>query len=292
MLAHVSEDRPELRADFERALCEALDGFQLRDEEILLAGRPSGGPAEREPRRARSAGVIDDGRAVLVLRPGLHEGPLELVAIDALTWSEEYGEVLAQHLGADPARDVLVVLVVDAPDASLRAALRTLRDDRLLVLVERRVRSARGERLRLSSLDLRGRAIPTATEGVEDFLARLAPPARAWAEAAARGVARIDPGLRGFVADSALVWRDPAGVRCVLRARGAEILGEADGVAGPIRGDDEVERFLERALRACCGTERLEPAPRPASSEDAPKALLPVGPLLSEDELAALRGDA
>jgi len=288
----VQQDRREDAADLERALRAALDGLEIRDEGILLDGAPSAGRAGEQPRRAVLAGVIDGGRAVLVTRPSREDGPVELAAIDALAWTEEYGDALAQRLGADRDQDVLVVLVVDPPDAGLRASLRTLRADRLLVLVERRLRSARGEDVRLTPLDLGGRSATSAPEGIEGFLARLGAPVRGWAEAAARGVSRIDPELREHVAGTALIWRDADGVRCALRVHGADIVGEADGVGGPITGPDEVERFLERAVRTYRGPERPEAPARLQRPEDPPRALLPQGPLLSEDELAALRGDA
>lgn len=107
MLARVAQDRREETAELERALRAAVEGFEVRDEEILLEGSPSALRPGGEARRAELAGTMEGGRAVLVLRPSRRDGPAELAAIDALAWTEECGEVLALRVGADPGRDVL-----------------------------------------------------------------------------------------------------------------------------------------------------------------------------------------
>lgn len=274
-------------ADLETALSAVLNGFVARDEHVELAPAPGLGAPNAAPRRAHLAGVDRDGRAILVL---LAEGEeAVLAAIDALVWSGAHAELLTRRLGSAPDLAPSVVLVAPRFEARIATALETLRAAGVRVFETRTVRNAPGEDTALVEI-LGSRAAAEPPPADPSWTEPLDAGARELAQVAMRGLDRVDPALRGTRSVRGIVWRRDGASLWTLRARGDRLEAEVQGTSMPIEGPDDVERVLERALRAV-----LEPpdahAPRPAARpRRTGSALMPSGPLLSEAELAALRG--
>lgn len=299
MPTELPEDERGSAADLEAALRSVLAGFVVRDEHLELAPAPGLGAPNGAPRRAQMAGVDGDGRATLVL---LVEGEeAVLAAIDALSWSSTHVALLTRRIGSTPELAPCIVLVAPRFEARIVAALETLRVAGVRVFEARSARSAHGEdsahwedsahgedSALVEILGPRAAAEPP-TEG-ESWTATLEAGARELAQVAVRGLDRIDPTLRGTRGVRGIVWRRDGASLWTLRARGDRLEAEVQGARMPIDGPDDVERVLERALRAVLELPEArggEPSPRPRR---AASALMPSGPLLSEAELAALRG--
>lgn len=268
-------------------LASALGGFVLRDEELELAPAPGIGLAGSGPRAAACAGVDGDGRVVIALRA---RGPESvLAAIDALAWCDARGDLLARRFSADEGLAPCVVLIVDEPDAPTIAALATLRSDDLRVFEARTLRTARGIEQDLAEIS--GERAEAAGIAGRSWDERLGAEARGLVDRVREGIVRIDPDARAAVAAQAIVWRRGSATLVSLRApQGrleAEVGGERFGVSEP--GD--VERILEGVVRAWIAD---GPGENVAPPEEPPRAripLMPTGPLLSGEELAALSGN-
>jgi len=293
MPAELPEDERGSAADLETALRSVLPSFVVRDEHLELAPAPGLGAPGASPRRAQLAGVDGDGRATLVL---LAEGEeAVLAAIDALSWSNAHAALLTRRIGSTPELAPCIVLVAPRFEARIVAALETLRVAGVRVFETRSACSAYGEdgaqREDSALVEIAGpRAVADPQVEGEIWTAPLEAGARELAQVAARGLDRIDPTLRGTRGVRGIVWRRDGASLWTLRARGDRLEAEVQGDRMLIDGPDDIERVLERALRAVLelpeerGTNPILRPRRAASS------LMPSGPLLSEAELAALRG--
>ncbi|MBL8863498.1 MAG: hypothetical protein JNK02_16025 [Planctomycetes bacterium] len=277
-----------------QALVAALGGFEVLEEDLRLEPAPGLGREDGAPRVARLAGVDGEGRALLVLAEDGEEAVL--AAVDALAWCDAQGELLVRRFGADAALAPGVVLIVSEPEPLLLAALAALRAEDLRVFTARRVRGARGdfsELVEVSRAAAGTRAQPAAWD------ADLPEAARGFAAWIRAGMARIDEGLEPSTGPRGTIWRHGRGRLVALRASARGLEADIEGRRMPIADAEDVERLLALALRGYLADGELlrgpDPAQLPPAADRAPAAapvpLLPSGPLLSEDELAALRGE-
>ncbi len=268
------------------ALAAALGGFELRDEDLVLDRAPGIGLAAGASRTALCAGLDGEGRGILVVRGGPREAVL--LAIDALAWCDARRAALTRRLGADPELAACVAVVVDDPDAETLAALATLRAADLRVFEAQNVRSSRGVQLDLTEVVLRGPDGEPSTP--EHWEGRLDGATRSLVERVRAGIARIDPDARSAASGRAIVWRSGSARLVELRTGAGKLEARIRGERFDLDPADGVERVLEGALRVYLDTDaRNTGEDRGGGAEDVP--LLPNGPLLSDDELAALRGD-
>ncbi len=268
------------------SLAAALGAFVLRDEDLELAPAPGIGLAGSGPRAAACAGVDGDGRVVIALRA---RGPESvLAAIDALAWCDARGDLLARSFAADEGLAPCVVLIVDEPDAQTVAALATLRSDDLRVFEARTLRTARGIEQDLAEIS-GGRAEAAGIAG-RSWDERLGAEARVLVDQVREGIVRIDPDARPAAAAQAIVWRRGNATLVSLRAPSGRLEAEVGGERFDVSAPGDVERVLEGAVRALMSDSN---AGDDAGCEDRPRVrvpLMPTGPLLSGEELAALTG--
>ncbi|MCY2959344.1 MAG: hypothetical protein NTY35_04190 [Planctomycetota bacterium] len=268
------------------ALADMLGTFELRDEDVVLAPAPGIGLEGSGPRTAACAGIDGDGRVVLALRARGRESVL--AAIDALAWCDARGDLLARRLGADPELAPYVVLIVDEPDAETVAALATLRTDDLRMFEVRSLHSARGTEQDLAEFSCaRSDADPLRRPAWDE---RLGAEARGFVDRVRAGIGRIDPAANPAAAARAIVWRRGNATLVTLRAPHGRLEAEVSGERFDVAAEADVERVLEGAVRALLEAREADDAD-PGERAESPRALLPTGPLLSEDELAALRGE-
>lgn len=290
MLASVNSTRdpsPEDALSLD-ALAEALGGFELRDEQLVLDRAPGIALEAGAARIATCVGIDGDGRAALVVRGGGAESVL--LAIDALAWCDARGDLLSRRLGASTDGGVRVVLIVDELDDATRDALATLRTADLRVFEVRTVRSARGSLSDLVEVDRSDDGAGATVHGAWDL--RLEAPARELLEHVRTGVARIDPEATSAAAGRAIVWRSGAARLVELRAPRGRLEAHVRGERFDVVGVTDVERVLEGALLALSDSGEFGAAETCAEgAAPAHVDLMPRGPLLSADELAALRGD-
>ncbi len=270
------------------ALAEALGGFELRDERLVLDRAPGIALEGGAARIASCVGIDGDGRAALVVRGTRAESVL--LAIDALAWCDARGDLLARRLGARSDGGARVVLIVDEPDDATRDALATLRTADLRVFEARTLQSAQGSHSDLVEV-YRPDAGAGATAGAA-WESRLEASARALLEHVRAGVSRIDPEATSAAAGRAIVWRSGAARLVELRAPRGRLEAHVRGESFDVIAATDVERVLEGALLALSDSDELGAAQTGAEHvAPAHVDLLPRGPLLSADELAALRGD-
>jgi hypothetical protein len=288
MLARVTRSQRQASESISSAALSAvLGGFEVRDEEVVLDPAPGIGLAGSAPRTAVFAGVDGDGRAVIVVRARRQESVL--AAIDALAWCDVRGDLLARGLGADAELAPCVALVVDELDEETLAALSTLREVGLRVFEARTVHSSRGTEHDLAEIERPGaelRADPHST-----WPERLDEPRRALFDRVQEAMTRIDPDVRTATVGRAIVWRSGAAQLVELSAPRGTLEARVRGDHFELGGASDLERVVESAVRALSAASTPADAHRPGATEAAPVGLLPAGPLLSADEIAALSGD-
>jgi hypothetical protein len=289
MLARVTRaQRPASESISSAALSAVLGGFEVRDEEVVLDPAPGIGLAGSGPRTAAFAGVDGDGRAVIVVRARRQESVL--AAIDALAWCDARGDLLARGLGADAELAPCVALVVDDLDEETLAALSTLREVGLRVFEARTLRSSRGTEHDLAEIERPGSALRA--DSASTWPERLDEPSRELFDRVRLAMARIDPDVRTAVVGRAIVWRSGA-------AELVELSGTRGTLEARVRGDhfelgaaSDLERLLESAVRALTAASTPADDPRGGTGDATRLGLMPTGPLLSVEEIAALASDA
>jgi len=269
-------------------LARALGGFEVRDEDLVLEPAPRIGCAGDALRTARYAGVDGEGRAILALMGAGNEAVL--LAIDALAWCDSHGDLLARRIAADESLPTCVVLVLEDPAEATLAALAVLRSNDLRVFVSRRVRSARSGSGDLVEIrrDARADSATFATAWDADLDAE----ARRFVERVLAGLPRIDPEARAVAAPRSIVWRRGQVALIQLRSVCGRLEAEAGGERFAVAVEVDVERVLIGALRGYLGQSGDQNSAEDREVAAQRKALMPSGPLLSADELAALRGDS
>jgi len=288
MLRRVSHSRSSGSSGIPTASLAALLGaFEVLDEDLVLAPAPGIGLAGSGPRTVPCAGIDGDGRVVIALRVRGPEAVLS--AIDALAWCDARGDMLARRFAADPELAPCVVLVIDEPDVATIAALATLRSADLRVFELRSVHTAGGTEHDLAEIALGRADAVICTEGPWDD--RLGPEARGFVDRVREGLVRIDPEAKLASAARSIVWRRGSAALVALRARHGVLEAEVSGERFDVSAAGDVDRVLEGAVRALFAADG---GSLPAVKAGAPfpaVALMPTGPLLSADELAALQGD-
>lgn len=265
------------------ALAAALGAFEMRDEALVLSPAPGIGLAGSGPRTAACAGVDGEGRAVVALRASGSESVL--AAIDALAWCDARGDLLARRVRASSELSPCVALIVDEPTPGTLAALATLRPDDLRVFELRTVSTSRGTETDLVEIrPARGETVGDAREAWDEGLD---PASQALVERVRDGIARIDPDARPAFSARTILWRRGSSTLVALRTARDGLEAEVGGARFEF-DESGVERVLEHAVRALCTGVDVDRDGAPCA--EPPIALMPTGPLLSEDELAMLRG--
>ncbi len=264
------------RAALERELPCVVPGFKARDRDVELA--PDPGARSAATRRAAFAGVDRAGRAVLVLSVRGDDMDAVAAAIDARVWIAARGALLRRHVVARDERDPLLVIASAGFAAHVRVALAALRPEDLLVCELLLLRGANGTAAECRAVG----AAPVPAGAEATARVQVAP---RLAEAAAAGLARIDGDLAPVSAGEELVWSLGPGAPCALSDRGGVLTARVRGVSHTLAEDADVDRFLEHALRAWLEARTGSARAEPRAGGD----LLPRGPLLSPEEIEALR---
>lgn len=264
-------------AALDRALGEHVEGWRPLDGPIVVR---DGAHAGRTV--ADRAGIDRDGR-IVVVRVLVDEareplGPLHA----ALAWTRNSARRLAHsHAAADREREPLLVIVAVGASDALRDALDVLRAADVAAFELREMNARAGRDAWLVPI---GSARPLAAEPpltVDAWLETLERSARVLASSLLARIARVDPEIQVVARRRGLEWSlDGRGLLEVGldRARLAAHSG-ADVVV--LASEADVESALDLALDRYLAATASETGPELAPS------LLPTGPLLSAEELAA-----
>lgn len=270
------------------ALRSALGEFEVRDEDLVLDPAPRIGRGDGAPRVALYAGIDGERRAVLAITGAGDEAVL--LAIDALAWCDAHADLLARRIGAEVTLGTCVVLVLADPAEATLSALAALRSGDLRVFVARSLRSARQGGGDLVEVERRSNADSGVQGAAWDQ--QLNSDARGLVERVLAGLPRIDPDARAVSGPRSIVWRHGQVALVQLRSAGGRLEVEADGECFAVEREPDVERVLSATLRGYLAVGAAPSETSELATAPPRTSLMPRGPLLSEDELAALRGDA
>ncbi len=276
--AEPRSERSGVLAALEAGLMDAWSGLEVLDRDLAF----------EDDRRADLAAVESTGRAVLVLLAGEESAGTVLSALDLAAFARANAEILARHLGesVDPSLEPRVVVIDPRNDPRLAERLGGLSTSGIDLFSVRTVKSAAGERSYLLPPKTHQSAQPAT---IEAFLLGLEPPLLGLARPLVDRMARVDQECQAVADRESVVWRLHGTILARIERSGDRLEASFGSRRErfPIRGEDDVDRIVERALeRVASG---IGEGRSPSNGARAIEAVPEGEPLLTPEEIAAFR---
>jgi len=282
-------DRPRAKTEAEgatstwiNALDEIVPGIEVVDRDLVFEGGAS----------ADLVAVDPSGRLYLVQRTHEDADRAVLEALDAACLMRGQTELLVRHCGegrVNPERAPRLLVVCSGPDARLVERLSALGDAGVLVLAQRTVKSAAGERSYLVRLDPSSRAV-VGPSGVAAFLRSLPARLEPLGSALVERMERLDEELVASGDSTTLVWRLSGEVLAKVERIGELLQASVAPQHEPLPLaevadlDELVERALGRLVRVLGLTRKERPLGGPPPARERSDE-----PLLTPEEIQAFR---